>query len=90
MEAFSEYARPNTPINGGVAYARGQPPYPVNVPDRGGTEGVMGYTMRTDAYRYTEWIAHSNNNTLIGTAPIGRERGVGNSTRTSPILHQQK
>ena len=61
--AFSQYARPNNAINGGVAYARGLPPYPVNVPTTGGTEGVMGYTMRVHKYRYTEWIAHSNNNT---------------------------
>ena len=45
---FSQYARPNNAINGGVPYARGQPPYPVNVPMEGGTEGVMGYTMRVD------------------------------------------
>ena len=61
--AFSQYARPNKGINGGVAYARGQPPYPTNVPVSGGTEGVMGYTMRTDQWRYTEWVAHSNNDT---------------------------
>jgi arylsulfatase A-like enzyme len=40
--AFSQYARPNNPINGGVPYARDKPPYPVNVPTEGGTEGVMG------------------------------------------------
>lgn len=46
-----------------MPYARGLPPYPTNVPVAGGTEGVMGYTMRTDQWRYTEWVAHSNNNT---------------------------
>ena len=61
--AFSQYARPNTGGNGGVAYARGLPPYPTDVPVAGGTEGVMGYTMRTDTWRYTEWVAHSNNDT---------------------------
>jgi len=61
--AFSQYARPNHPGNGGVPYARGLPPYPVNVPVMGGTEGVMGYTIRVDKWRYTEWVAHSNNNT---------------------------
>ena len=43
--AFSQYTRPNNHINGGVPYARGLPPYPQNVPDAGGTEGVMGYTV---------------------------------------------
>jgi arylsulfatase A-like enzyme len=49
--AFSQYARPNNAINGGVPYARGQAPYPTNVPEAGGTEGVMGYTMRVDKWR---------------------------------------
>lgn len=35
----------------------------MNVPVQGGTEGVMGYTMRVDKWRYTEWVAHSNNDT---------------------------
>ena len=61
--AFSQYARPNKGGNGGVPYARGQPPYPINVPTAGGSEGVMGYTMRVDQWRYTEWVAHTNNDT---------------------------
>ena len=63
MAAFSQYARPNNKINGGVPYARGEPPYPTDVPTKGGTEGVMGYTMRVDTWRYTEWVAHNNSNT---------------------------
>jgi arylsulfatase A-like enzyme len=49
--AFSQYARPNKGSNGGVAYARGKPPYPI-YPQPKGTEGVMGYTMRVDKWRY--------------------------------------
>lgn len=33
------------------------------MPVKGGTEGVMGYTMRVDRWRYTEWVAHTNNDT---------------------------
>ena len=58
--AFSQYARPNNPINGGVPYARGMPPYPVNVPTEGGTEGVMGCELicppMPGAWRRPCWI----------------------------------
>jgi arylsulfatase A-like enzyme len=47
--AFSQYARPNNPINGGVPYARGLPPYPTNIPNvQDHSEGVMGCVQHPD------------------------------------------
>ena len=46
--AFSQYARPSC----GFHQIPGHPPF-----DMDNLEYVMGYTMRVDSYRYTEWLS---------------------------------
>ena len=54
--AFSQYPRPAS----GLAQIPGMPPYPPNED----SEDVMGYSIRTDRYRFTEWYRFNRTTAL--------------------------
>ena len=48
--AFSQYPRPDRGLN----------PLNASVPAFANEESVMGYSLRTDRYRYSEWVAFNH------------------------------
>ncbi|XP_065190341.1 iduronate 2-sulfatase-like isoform X2 [Sycon ciliatum] len=63
--SFSQYARPLS----GLPSIPGHPPFP-----KGTDESVMGYTMRTDKYRYTEWVKFNHTTAVADWTDVwGRE-----------------
>lgn len=72
--AFSQYPRPSA----GFSHIPGHPPF-----DKEAGENVMGYTVRVDQYRYTEWVRFNH----ITAQPNWEEVwGVELYNHTDPIV----
>ena len=73
--AFSQYPRPAA----GLSVIPKEPPFPKDSHD----EAVMGYTIRVDSYRFTEWYGFDH---LTGTPNFGDIWGTELYNHTDPVV----